>query len=62
MMDTFKKPLEELKDYSDLIESLKKDSGFFTVSGCIDAEKPHLIYGAGSGTKSKRAVRGIPFF
>ena len=38
MMDTFKKPLEELKDYSDLIESLKKDSGFFAVSGCIDAE------------------------
>ena len=32
MMDTFKKPLEELKDYSDLIESLKKDSGFFAVS------------------------------
>ena len=56
MMDTFKKPLEELKDYSDLIESLKKDSGFFAVSGCIDAEKPHLIYGAGSGMKNRIVV------
>ena len=56
MMDTFKKPLEELKDYSDLVESLKKDSGFFAVSGCIDAEKPHLIYGAGSGMKNRIVV------
>ena len=56
MMDTFKKPLEELKDYSDLIESLKKDSGFFAVSGCIDAEKPHLIYGIGYDVPIKLIV------
>ncbi len=56
MMDTFKKPLEELKDYLDLTETLKRQSGFFSVSGCIDAQKPHLIYGTGSTAKNRIVV------
>lgn len=56
MMDTFRKPLEELKDFEDLTESLKTLTGFVSVSGCIDAEKPHLIYGIKDGVESKIIV------
>lgn len=46
-MDTLIRPLEELKEFQDLEESLKKERGIFQVSGCIDAQKPHLIYACG---------------
>ena len=44
-MNTFQKPLEELKDFEDLKEQLKTLQGTVQVSGCIDAGKPHMMYG-----------------
>ena len=54
-MKAFQTPLEELKDFEDLSEQLRTLQGLALVSGCIDAGKPHMIYGIG-GDFSKVVV------
>ena len=48
-MKAFQTPLEELKDFEDLSNQLKTLQGIVLISGCIDAGKPHMIYGIGDG-------------
>ena len=48
-MKAFQAPLTELKDFEDLSEQLCTLQGLALVSGCIDAGKPHMIYGIGDG-------------
>jgi len=55
-MNTFMKPLKELKEFDDLEEALKKNRGIFQVSGCIDSQKPHVIYACCNGQGSKLVV------
>ncbi len=55
-MKAFIQPLVSLKEIEDLTEELKKGMGIRQVSGCIDAQKPHLIYGLNNGFASKIIV------
>ena len=55
-MNAFIRPLEVLKEFEDLQEDLKKGSGIRQVTGCIDAQKPHLIYACDNGFAGKLIV------
>lgn len=55
-MRTFTEPLQGLKEVEDLEEKLPKLSGVLQVSGCIDAVKPHMIYGIGNGSGNRIIV------
>ncbi len=44
-MRSFIEPLLELGDYRKIKEELIKQEGIVQVSGCIDAQKPHFMYG-----------------
>ena len=44
-MESFIEPLKELKEYKELKHELPKMKGIVQVSGCIDTQKPHFIYG-----------------
>ena len=41
-MAAFKSPLDELKDYGEMLAGLLDGKGPFLVSGCIDSQKVHL--------------------
>lgn len=45
-MRAFIEPLHELSGYEDMTKAAEKP-GLVTVSGCIDAQKPHMIYTLG---------------
>lgn len=46
-MRAFLEPLDRLNEVEKLNTDLKKEPGLRMVSGCIDAQKPHLMYGIG---------------
>ena len=48
-------PLRELADFDAMKEDLKKDRTF-VVSGCVDSQKLHMIYGLSDGFKYKVIV------
>ena len=52
IVKTFTAPLEELKELDELWRQRKK-SGVLQISGCIDAAKPHMIYGMGNGSGNR---------
>ncbi len=55
-MRTFTEPLQGLKEIEDLEAKLPKLSGVLQVSGCIDAVKPHMIYGINNGSGNRIIV------
>ncbi len=55
-MRAFLEPLRALDEIERLEEQLKKEPGIQMVSGCIDSQKPHLIYGVGNDFKHKIIV------
>ena len=44
-MKSFTEPLTKLEEFNKLKDKLTKDKGILQVSGCIDTQKPHFIYG-----------------
>ena len=44
-MQTFLDPFLQLKEFEDIKYKLKKNRGILQISGCIDSQKEHLIYG-----------------
>ena len=48
-------PLTELGEYEEIKKMLKKQAAV-TVSGCVDSEKLHMIYGLGDGFRHKIIV------
>jgi len=56
-MKTFTEPLQGLKEFEDLEQSLQKEKkGVLQISGCIDAAKPHMIYSVDNGAKNRIIV------
>ena len=51
-MKTFLEPLENLSGFSDMLKSAKKEKGVYSVTGCIDAQKPHMMYACSGGRKN----------
>ena len=43
-MRAFTAPLENLEEYSQIRERLKKNQGILQVSGCIESQKSHFMY------------------
>ena len=54
-METFLRPLKELSEYETLVRAAGKP-GLVSVTGCIDAEKPHLMYAIGQNRKNRLIV------
>ena len=44
-MNALLKPLEGLADYPELEKRIKGNRGVLQVSGCMDSQKVHLMYG-----------------
>ena len=55
-MQAFLQPLTEWKDYEAIERRLKDLKGSIEISGCMDAQKSHLIYGIGARTYSRLVV------
>ena len=49
-------PLEELGEYDEIVKMLGKKRAAVTISGCVDSEKLHMIYGLGDGFRCKIIV------
>lgn len=54
-MRAFAEPLREMGGYEEILRAQKKP-GLVTVTGCIDAQKPHMIYGLGLSRKNRIIV------
>ena len=55
-MRAFLEPLRALEELSKLEAQLRKEPGIQMVSGCIDSQKPHLMFGIGNDFKYKIIV------
>lgn len=55
-MRAFLEPLRTLEELQKLEAQLKQGPGIQMVSGCIDSQKPHLMYGVGNDFKYKIIV------
>jgi len=42
-------PLKELGEYTEIVRALEKDDGKVSISGCVDSQKLHMIFGLGAG-------------
>lgn len=43
-MKAFVEPLQNLNGFEDLIKEASKKKGLYSISGCIDAQKPHMMF------------------
>ncbi len=55
-MKAFLEPFEQLGEFEELKKILAKGKGLVTISGCIDAQKPHMIFSMGNSGKHKIIV------
>ena len=55
-MQAFLQPLREWKDYEIIEKKLPDLKGTIEISGCMDAQKSHLIYGLGARSYSRLIV------
>ena len=55
-MKAFVRPLEEWNCFSDIVTINKREKGLISVTGCIDAQKPHMIYALGQVKKNRIIV------
>lgn len=44
-MKTFLQPLSQLAEMEEIVRSCKKNTGILQISGCIESQKAHLMYG-----------------
>ena len=51
-MKTFVEPLKSLGAFSDMLKLARKEKGLYSVTGCIDAQKPHMMYTCSDGKKN----------
>ncbi len=50
-MKTFVEPLKNLGGFADMCKQATKEKGLYSVTGCIDAQKPHMMYACSDGKK-----------
>ena len=49
-------PLQELADFAQIKDAIRKNTGPVSVAGCVDSQKLHMIYGLSDGLKVKVIV------
>lgn len=52
-MNTFYEPLLQLEVFMQARERLAKKEGLLLLTGCVESQKTHLIYGLGQGADVK---------
>ncbi len=55
-MNTLLAPLRELGEYDKILEVLKRSGGRAGISGCVDSQKLHMIFGTDGGYEVKVIV------
>ncbi len=50
-MRTFVEPLQNLSGFSDMMKAAQKEKGLYSVTGCIDAQKSHMMFTCSDGRK-----------
>lgn len=55
MMKAFLQPFQELAEAEEILKCLKKNKGVLQVSGCMESQKAHLMYGL-SGIFPRRLI------
>lgn len=55
-MRTFTNPLKELKEFNEIKDNLKLKNTPVQITGCIDSQKCHLIYGLGEEYSQKLII------
>lgn len=55
-MQALLSPLQELAEYDSLRDILRKGNSSVALTGCVDSQKLHMIYGLGDGVKIKVIV------
>ena len=55
-MKAFVEPLHELSEYNEMVRTADEKNGLISITGCIDPQKPHMIYAFGNGRKNKVIV------
>lgn len=55
-MKTFSDPLKNLSGFSEMMKTAEKESGLYSVIGCMDAQKPHMIYSCSDGRRKNIIV------
>ena len=55
-MRTFVEPLKALSGFMEMTKKADKEPGLYSITGCIDAQKPHMMYAAGQDRKRKLIV------
>ena len=45
MKNTLIEPLRALREYEELRERMRKTEGVLSLTGCVEAQKAHMIYG-----------------
>ena len=49
-------PLKELAEYDEIRKAVRQGKGTVALSGCVDSQKLHMIYGLSDGLKYKVIV------
>ena len=55
-MRAFVKPLENLNGFVELKKAACKKAGLYSVTGCMDAQKPHMMYACSDGKRNQIIV------
>ena len=55
-MRAFTDSLHQLSEYEDIMRAMQMGKGLVTTTGCIDAQKPHMIYTLGNNRKNRIIV------
>ena len=50
-MKAFVEPLQNLIGFADMRKHAQREKGLYSVTGCIDAQKPHMMYACSDGRK-----------
>ena len=55
-MRTFVEPLKALNGFMEMMKKADTEPGLYSITGCIDAQKPHMMYAACHDGKSKLII------
>ena len=55
-MKAFVEPLKNLGGFVDMRKQAQKEKGLYSITGCIDPQKPHMMYACSDGKKNNIIV------
>ncbi|MCD7864915.1 MAG: transcription-repair coupling factor [Clostridiales bacterium] len=55
-MKAFLEPLSELTHFEELAQAISRETGVYAATGCMDAQKPHMIFGLNRAACASRLI------